>query len=108
MLFQRAPEVGRPLGTDGIPQRALGQWPWEQPQSSGFPPAPAFLTFPAPNPGPSVTITINDKGEGNAAFSFDAPSIPHGSRFDVVFRLVDSSDSAKVELVSNCVTVRVP
>jgi hypothetical protein len=33
--LQRAPEIGRPLGSDGICQRALGLWPWEQPNSAG-------------------------------------------------------------------------
>jgi hypothetical protein len=91
--LQRAPEVGRPLSADGIAQRANGLYPWEQPNSAGFPPAPAFLTFVLPatatTPASAVTITTNGGGNGKVRFHFDAPGIARGATFDVEFRAID-------------------
>jgi hypothetical protein len=91
--LQRAPEVGRPLGADGIAQRANGLYPWEQPNSAGFAPAPAFLTFVLPatatTPASAVTITTNGGGNGKVRFHFDAPGIASGATFDVEFRAID-------------------
>lgn len=104
---QRAPEVGRPLGDDGICQRAKGIWPWEQPNSAGFPPAPAFVTFPLPLAGDLKTVVTNAKGKGSLQFMFALPAIPDGSRFDVKIRLVDSLSAPTTELRSGCFTVAV-
>jgi hypothetical protein len=100
--LQRAPEVGRPLGADGIFQRANGQFPWEQPNSPGFPPAPAFVTFVLPatadTPATPVTITTNGGGNGKVSFHFDAPGIARGASFDVVFRAIDLAGVASTIL----------
>jgi hypothetical protein len=100
--LQRAPEVGRPLATDGICQRANGLWPWEQPNSEGFPPAPAFLTFVLPA-GP-VTITTNGGGNGKVSFHFDAPGIARGAAFDVKFRAIDLTGVVS-PILSDCFQV---
>ena len=106
---ERAPEVGRPLSHDGIGQRALGLWPWEQPNSPGYPPVPAFVTFPRPNAGNLQTITTSQDGDGHVEFRFDLPStiLPTGTVFDVVFRIVDNSASPSLELRTKCFTVTV-
>lgn len=106
-FLQRAPEIGRPLGADGIGQRALGLWPWEQPNSAGFPAAPAFITFPLPNPGPLVMITTDKHGKGEVQFLFDLPAIPDGVLFDVVFRVMDAPVNPTVDLRTKCFTVTV-
>jgi hypothetical protein len=106
-FVQRAPEVGRPLSNDGICQRANGLWPWEQPSSAGFPPAPAFVTFPRPLAGDLTTLTTDADGAGSAHLAFDLPAIADGSRFDVEFRIVDSLISATTDLRSACFTVSV-
>lgn len=98
---QRAPEVGRSLAADGICQRALGLTPW----GPSDPPAPAFLTFmngPAP-----YTVTTDGAGTGSLDFQFAAPTIPAGTLFDVMFRLVDNVDAPTVDIRSNCFTVTV-
>jgi hypothetical protein len=105
--LQRAPEVGRPLGADGIGQRALGLWPWEQPNSPGYPAAPAFITFPLPNPGSLVMITTDKHGNGEAGFLFNLPAIADGILFDVVFRVVDAPVNPTAELRTKCFTVTV-
>jgi hypothetical protein len=103
----RAPEIGRPLNTDGICQRANGQYPWEQPNSAGFPAAPAFPTFVLPatatQPATNVTITTDNSGFGYTQFHFDAPSIPHGTVFDVEFRALDASGASTI--LSDCFQV---
>lgn len=106
-FLQRAPEIGRPLGSDGIGQRALGLYPWEQPNSPGFPPAPAFITFPIPNAGPLVMINTDKHGKGGVKWLFNAPSIPDGTLFDVVFRVVDAQVNPTIELQTKCFTVTV-
>ena len=96
-LVQRAPDVGRALGSDGICQRALGMAPWIDP------PAPAFLTFPLAT-GVAV-LTTNASGVGSLNFEFRSPTIPAGTVFDVMFRLVDSETAPTMEFRSGCFTV---
>jgi hypothetical protein len=100
-IVQRAPEVGRTLGSDGICQRALGLSPW----STADPPAPAFVTFPL-GTGVAVVPTAANR-TGTANFEFRAPTVPAGTVFDVMFRLVDSETAPTTELRSGCFTVTV-
>jgi hypothetical protein len=101
-LVQRAPEVGRANGSDGLCQRAQGLPPW----SPSDPPAPAFVTFPIPTtPGPLVSFTTQANGNGSIDFQFAAPTIPAGTAFDVMFRLVDDPAAHTAELRSGCFTV---
>jgi hypothetical protein len=102
-FVQRAPEIGRALGADGICQRAAGASPW----SSADPAAPSFVTFQAPNAGPSVTMTTSATGSGSLTFEFLAPTISAGTLFDVMFRLVDNESAPTTELRSGCFTVTV-
>lgn len=95
---QRAPEIGRPLGSDGICQRALGIAPWG-------PPTPNFVTFPLPGSGPLVTLETSEGGAGAVHIDFAAPTIADGTNFDVMFRLVDSLTSPANELRTGCFTV---
>lgn len=102
-FVQRAAEIGRTLGSDGVCQRALGLSPW----SAADPAAPAFISFQIPNPGPSATLTTSAAGSGSLAFEFLAPMIPAGTLFDVMFRLVDNEAAPALELRSACFTVTV-
>jgi hypothetical protein len=95
---QRAPEVGRANGADGICQRAAGLTPWG-------PPAPNFVTFPLPAAGPLVTLQTSEGGAGAVHIDFGAATISDGTRFDVMFRLVDSLTSPTNELRTGCFTV---
>jgi hypothetical protein len=95
---QRAPEVGRANGADGICQRAAGVAPWG-------PPAPNFVTFPMPAAGPLVTLQTSNGGAGAVHIDFSAPTISDGTQFDVMFRLVDSLTSPTTELRTGCFTV---
>jgi hypothetical protein len=97
---QRAPEIGRPKGADGSCQRAAGLPPWG-------PPAPNFVTFPLPAAGPLVTLQTSGGGSGAVHIDFAAPTIPDGTQFDVMFRLVDSLTSPTNELRTGCFTVTV-
>ena len=97
---QRAPEVGRANGADGICQRAAGLPPWG-------PPAPSFVTFPLPAAGPWVTLQTSEGGAGAVHIDFGAATISDGARFDVMFRLVDSLTSPANELRTGCFTVTV-
>jgi len=97
---QRAPEVGRANGADGICQRAAGLPPWG-------PPAPNFVTFPLPGAGPLVTLQTSEGGSGAVHIDFVSPTIPDGTQFDVMFRLVDSLTSPTNELRTGCFTVTV-
>ena len=97
---QRAPEIGRPNSADGICQRAAGLPPWG-------PPTPNFVTFPRPTAGPLVTLQTSEGGAGAVHIDFAAPTIPDGTRFDVMFRLVDSLTSPTNELRTGCFTVTV-
>lgn len=105
--IQRAPEVGRPLGDDGICQRGSGLFPWEQPNSVGFPMAPAWVTFPRPLEGDFKTLTTGPNGKGHAEFLFNLPTLADGTVFDVQFRLVDSLTAPTIDLRSGCLTVTV-
>lgn len=98
--IQRAPEIGRPNSADGICQRAAGQAPWG-------PPAPNFVTFPLPAAGPLVVLQTSDGGSGSAHIDFSAPTILDGTRFDVMFRLVDDLTNPTNELRTACFTVTV-
>jgi hypothetical protein len=101
LYVQRAPEIGRDLGADGVCQRAAGQPPWG-------PPTPSFVTFQLPPPGPSVTLLTSEAGAGAVHFEFAAPTIPDGTMFDVMFRLIDDLASPPtIELRSACFTVTV-
>ena len=96
--LQRAPEVGRVLGADGICQRAAGVFPWEG--------APSYVTFIIPatdtTPAHPVTITTNPGGHGFVRFEFNAPAILAGATFDVQFRAISTSATS---IVSDCFQV---
>jgi hypothetical protein len=96
---QRAAEVGRPNSADGICQRAAGLPPWGD--------VPNFVTFPLPAAGPLVTLQTSEGGAGAVHIDFAAPTIPDGTQFDVMFRLVDSLTSPTNELRTGCFTVTV-
>ena len=96
---QRAPELGRDLGSDGICQRALRIDPWVTPQ------APAFVSVPRPGPGPLVMLQTSSEGSGAVHIDFAAPGIADGTRFDLMFRLIDDLDNPTNELRSACFTV---
>jgi hypothetical protein len=100
-FVQRSPDVGRDLQSDGLCQRAASVPPW----AATDPPAPAFLTFPLGSG--SATLTTGGDGAGNLNFEFLAPTIPAGTRFDVLFRLVDNETTPASTLRSECFTVLV-
>ncbi|MEO7360048.1 MAG: hypothetical protein ABI120_06950 [Gemmatimonadaceae bacterium] len=100
---QRAPEIGRVLGSDGSCQRALGLTPW----SSSDPAAAAFLTFVPTGGSTAITLTTSSTGEGTVKFDFRATTIPVGTRFDVMFRLLDDLTAPTSILLSSCFTVLV-
>jgi hypothetical protein len=97
---QRAAEIGRPDSADGICQRAAGEAPWG-------PPAPTFVTFPLPAAGPLVVLQTSPGGAGSVHIDFGAPTIPDGTAFDVMFRLVDDLTNPANELRTGCFTVTV-
>lgn len=97
---QRAPDFGRPNSADGICQRAAGLPPWG-------PPTPNFVTFPLPAAGPLVTLQTSNGGAGAVHIDFAEPTMSDGTRFDVMFRLVDSLTSPTNELRTGCFTVTV-
>lgn len=100
LYVQRAPEIGRANGADGICQRAAGQPPWG-------PPAPNFVTFPMPAAGPLVTLDTSAGGAGAVHIDFGAATIPDGTQFDVMFRLIDNLTTPTVDLRTECFTVTV-
>ena len=102
-VVQRAPEVGRALGNDGICQRALGLAPW----SSADAPAPAFISFVLPGAPAPVTFTTSATGEGTVTFEFKVPAVPSGTRFDVMFRLLNDVNAPTSIFHSSCFTVTV-
>src|SRR5947209_2887012 len=65
---QRAPEIGRASGSDGVCQRALGIAPW----SPSDPPAAAFVTFTQSDGTTPFTMTTTAAGDGTLDFSFTA------------------------------------
>jgi hypothetical protein len=99
-FIQRAPEIGRPNSADGICQRAAGAAPWG-------PPAPNFVTFPLPLTGPLAMLETSAGGSGSVHINFALPTILDGTRFDVMFRLVDNLTTPTNELRTECFTVTV-
>lgn len=97
---QRAPEVGRANGADGVCQRAAGLPPWG-------PPAPNFVTFPLPSTGPLTVLQTSPGGAGSVHLDFDAAAIADGTDFDVMFRLVDDLTNPTNDLRTGCFTVTV-
>lgn len=102
-VVQRAPEVGRALGNDAICQRALGLAPW----SSADTPAPAFISFVLPGAASPVMLTTSATGEGTVTFEFKGPTVPTGTRFDVMFRLLNDVATPTSIFQSMCFTVTV-
>ena len=102
-FIQRAPEIGRTLASDGICQRALGLAPW----SPADPPAPAFITFMSPGTTTPISLTTSATGDASVDFNFQAPMIPAGTRFDVMFRLVKDLSAPTSAYLSGCFTVTV-
>lgn len=102
-IVQRAPEVGRSLGSDGICQRALGLAPW----SSADPAAPGFISFVLPGETAPVQFTTSASGEGSVTFEFKVPTVPTGTRFDVMFRLLNDPAAPTSIFQSSCFTVTV-
>lgn len=100
---QRAPEIGRALGNNGVCERALGISPW----SSADTPAAAFMTFIPFGATTAATFTTSASGEGTLNFEFRAPTVPKDTKFDVMFRLVDDAAAPASVLLSQCVTVTV-
>lgn len=100
---QRAPEVGRALGNDGVCQRALGLSPW----SSADAAAAAFITFMVPNTTTPVTVITSSTGDASLDFDFRAPTIPAGTHFDVMFRLLNDPALPTSVYISGCFTVTV-
>jgi hypothetical protein len=100
---QRAPEIGRDFGSNGVCERALNIAPW----SSSEAPAAAFLTFVPMGVTTPATFTTTAAGDGMLDFEFAAPAILKGTRFDVMFRLVDDGTAPTSVLLSQCVTVTV-
>jgi hypothetical protein len=100
LYVQRAPEIGRGNGADGICQRAAGEPPWG-------PPAPNFVTFPMPAAGPLVTLETSAGGAGAAHIDFAPATVLDGTQFDVMFRLVDNLTAPTIDLRTGCFTVTV-
>lgn len=102
-LIQRAQEGvgGRPLGSDGICQRALGLSPW----SPEDPPALAFQTMPLPATGPLVTVTTAANGDAALDFEFRSLMIVAGATNDVMFRVVDNEILPTSEFRSVCMMI---
>ena len=102
-IVQRAPEIGRALASNGICERALGLVPW----SSSDTPAPAFLTFVPAGSTTPVSLTTTAAGDGLVDFEFRAATIPTGTKFDVMFRLVNDVAAPTGIIMSQCFTVTV-
>ena len=100
---QRAPEIGRANGNNGICERALGLAPW----SSGDTPAPGFLSFVSTGGTTPISLTTTAAGDGLVDFEFRAAMIPTGTKFDVMFRLVNDLAAPTGILMSQCFTVTV-
>jgi hypothetical protein len=102
-LLQRAQEGvgGRPLGGDGICQRALSLFPW----SSSDAPAATFQTVPLPNSGPLISVTTGANGDGSLDFEFRTLMIMAGTTNDVMYRLVDNDVAPTTELRSDCLMI---
>jgi hypothetical protein len=100
-LVQRAADVNRAPGADGICQRALGLPPW----SPVDPPVQRFTSFPV---GDGVaTLSTGATGAGTVTFGYLSEMIAAGTIFDVMFRLVDNETTPTTELRSGCFAVMV-
>ena len=53
------------------------------------PAAPAFVTFMQPDGTTPFTMTTTAAGEGSLDFAFVVPTVPTGTHFDVMFRVLD-------------------
>ncbi len=102
-IVQRAPEIGRAAASNGICERALGLAPW----SFADTPAPSFLTFVPSGQTAPVTLTTTATGDARLDFEFRAPSIPSGTKFDVMFRLINDASAPTAIILSQCFTVSV-
>jgi hypothetical protein len=100
---QRAPELGRANGSNGICERALGLAPW----SSSDTPAPGFLSFVPTGSTTPISLTTTATGDGLVDFEFRVATIPTGTKFDVMFRLVNDPAAPTGILISQCFTVTV-
>jgi hypothetical protein len=102
-LVQRAQEGvgGRPLGGDGICQRALSLFPWSSSDAAAL----TFQTIPLPNTGPLITLTTAANGNGSLDFEFRTLMILAGTTNDVMYRLVDNDAAPTTELRSACMTI---
>ena len=102
-LVQRAQEGvgGRPMGGDGICQRALGMSPW----SPSDAPTVTFQTVPLPNTGPLISVTTAANGDGALDFEFRTLMIVAGTTNDVTYRLIDDDTAPTTELRSACMTI---
>ena len=102
-LVQRAQEGvgGRPLGGDGICQRALSIFPWSPSDAAAL----TFQTVPLPNTGPLIMVTTAANGDGSLDFEFRTLMILAGTTNDVMYRLVDNDAAPTTELHSDCMTI---
>ena len=102
-LVQRAQEGvgGRPLGGDGICQRALGLFPWSPSDAAAL----SFQTVPLPNTGPLITVATGSNGDGSLDFEFRTLMILAGTTNDVMYRLVDNDTAPTTELRSECMMI---
>jgi hypothetical protein len=102
-LVQRAQEGvgGRPLGGDGICQRAQSLFPWSPTDA----PTLNFQTVPLPNTGPLITVTTAANGDGSLDFEFRTLMILAGTTNDVMYRLVDNDTAPTTELRSDCMMI---
>ncbi|HEY7461592.1 MAG TPA: hypothetical protein VIC59_06930 [Gemmatimonadota bacterium] len=104
-VFQRAPEIGRPLSFDGACQRALMISPWS---AADVPVVPAFVSFPLPNPDPLITLTTDARGEAKLDFDFKLAGLPTPLDFDVMFRVLENVPDPRSILQSDCISVSAP
>jgi len=102
-LVQRAQEGvgGRPLGMDGICQRAQGLSPWSPSDAAAL----AFQTMPLPATGPLISVTTASNGDAALDFEFRSLMILAGTTNDVMFRIVDNDASPTTELRSDCMMI---
>ena len=102
-LVQRAQEGvgGRPLGGDGICQRAQSLFPWSAADAAAL----SFQTVPLPNTGPLITVTTAANGDGALDFEFRTLMILAGTTNDVMYRLIDNDTAPTTELRSDCMMI---
>jgi hypothetical protein len=63
--------------------------------------------LPLPAAGPLLTMRTSAGGAAAVHIDFAAPTIPDGSQFDVVFRVVDNLIAPANDLRTGCFTVTV-